>query len=98
MLLLAVVESRKKRKHSKRHHKHKADAPATSDAMQQQIRNRGTFYLSFTDVDDRVYANGTLVNPPKPADAKDAKGDAKGDAKKAKKLLKASTRDGKREV
>jgi hypothetical protein len=67
--------------------------------MQDQIRNRGTFYLSFTDIDDRIYANGTLVKIPLPAgDAKDAapadakKAAAPADAKKAdapKKLKKA---------
>lgn len=78
--------------------KRKADAPATSDAIQLQIRNRGTFYLSFTDVDDRVYANGTLVNPPKPANATDATATPPAaDAAKPKKL-KMKRINGKREV
>lgn len=81
--------------------KRKADAPATSDAIQLQIRNRGTFYLSFTDVDDRVYANGTLVNPPKPANATNSTDAAAtppaADAAKPKKL-KMKRVNGKREV
>ena len=34
--------------------KKKKEPPLTSEEIQDQIRNVGTYYLSFTDIDDRI--------------------------------------------
>lgn len=44
----------KKRKNDDDDDKKEKQPPLTSEEVQDQIRNVGTYYLSFTDIDDRI--------------------------------------------